>query len=171
MVLLRGVRENILDTLHLLAGGDIYELPYEDIKNVFRKYSREARKKGRSSELMASTSSSNSSIKGETGNIPEDFKSEMLQTLALQLDTMNIKRKQEEAERALAIFCLRCTRRHPRNECPLNCIKICSVCEENHSTDKCPSLSGLKFVYQGAKGVTEQLCYINQRRPPGPEPY
>ena len=36
----------------------------------------------------------------------EDFKSEMMQTLALQVDIMNIKRKQEEAERALAIFVL-----------------------------------------------------------------
>ena len=41
---------------------------------------------------MASTSSSNSSIKGEIGNMLEEFKSEMLQTVALQLDTMNIKR-------------------------------------------------------------------------------
>jgi len=56
---------------------------------------------------MASTTSSNSSIKGEIGNMLEYFKSEMLQTLALQLDTMNIRRKQEEAERVLAISCLR----------------------------------------------------------------
>ena len=120
---------------------------------------------------MASTSFSNSSIKGEIGNMLEDFKIEMLQTLALQLDTMNIRRKQEEAERALAIFCPRCTIRHPRNECPLNCIEICSICEENHSTDKFPSLPGLKSVYQGAEGVTEQIYYINQKRPLGPRPY
>jgi len=101
----------------------------------------------------------------------EYFKSDMLQTLALQLDTMNIKRKKEEEERALAIFLPRCTRRHPRNECSLNCVKIRSVCEENHSTDKCPSLPGIKAAYQGAEGVTKQLCYIHQRRPPGPRPY
>ena len=117
--------------------------------------SRETKRKGRGSQPMASTSSSNSSIKGEIGNMVEDFKSEMLQTLSLQLDTMNIKRKQEEAKRALVIFCPRCTRRHPRDEFPLNCIKICSVCEENHSTDKCPSLTGLKAVHQGVEGVTE----------------
>lgn len=100
----------------------------------------------------------------------EYLKSEILKTLSLQLDTMNIKRKQEEAERALAIFCPRCTRRHPKNECQLNYIDICSVCEEIHSTDKCPSLSRLKDVYQGFQGVTEQLCYINRRIPPGPRP-
>jgi len=47
LVLLRGVREDLLDTLHMIVGGDIYQLPYEDIKTVFRNHSREARKKGR----------------------------------------------------------------------------------------------------------------------------
>ena len=139
LVLLRGVREDLLDTLHLLLGGDIYQLPYDDIKIVFRNHSRAARKKGRGSWPMVSTSSSNTSIKGEIGNMLEDFKSEMLQTLALQMNTMNIKRKQEEEKRALAIFCPRCTKRHPRNECPLNSIESFSVYEESHSTDKCPS--------------------------------
>ena len=101
----------------------------------------------------------------------EDFKSEMLQTLSLQMDTMHIKRKQEEVDKALAIFCPKCTKRHPRNEYLLNSIEIWSVYEENHSKNKFPSLPGLKVVYQGAEGVTEQLCYINQRRPHGHRPY
>ena len=123
------------------------------------------------SQHIANTSSSNSSIKGKIGSMLEDFKSEVLQTLVMQMDTLHIKRKQEEAERVLAIFCPRCTRRHYRNECPLNSIEIFSVCEENHSTDKCPSLLKLEAIYQGAEGVTKQLCYINQRRPHGPRPY
>ena len=120
---------------------------------------------------MVSTSSSSSSIKGEIGNMLEDFKSEMLQTLAMHMDTLHIKRKQEEVERALDIFCPRCTRRHPRNECPLNSIEVCSVCEEDHPTSKCPSLPRLKGVYQGVEGATEPLYFINQRRPHGPRPF
>jgi len=46
LVLLRGVREDLLDALNLVAGGYIYQLPYEDIKNVFRNHSRTTRKKG-----------------------------------------------------------------------------------------------------------------------------
>ena len=65
LVLLRGVREDLLDTLHVLAGGDIYQLPYEDIKTVFRNHSRVARKRDRGSQPIANTSSSNSSIKGK----------------------------------------------------------------------------------------------------------
>ena len=65
----------------------------------------------------------------------EDFKSDMRQFLAMQLDTLQIQRKQEEAKRALVIFCPRCTRKHPRNECPLYSIEVCFVCEEYHPTD------------------------------------
>jgi len=130
----------------MLSGRDIYQLIYEDIKTIFKNHSRETRNKGRSNQPMASTSSSNSSIKGEIGNLLHDFKSEMLQTLALQLDTMNIRGKQEESERFLAIFCPRCTGWHPRNECPLNCIEIFSYYEDNHSGEKFPSLPRLKAI-------------------------
>jgi len=34
LVLLRGFPEDLIDTLHLKAGGDIYQLPYEDIKTI-----------------------------------------------------------------------------------------------------------------------------------------
>ena len=83
LVLLRGVREHLLDTLNLLGGGNIYQLPYEDIMTVFRNHSWAARKKGRGSQPMVSPSSSNSSIKGEIGSMLEDFKSDMIQTLSL----------------------------------------------------------------------------------------
>ena len=78
LVLLRGIQEDLLDTLHLLAGGDIYRICYEDIKIVFRSHSRVVRKKGRGCQPITSTSSSNSSIKGKIGKMMEDFKSEML---------------------------------------------------------------------------------------------
>ncbi len=47
LVLLRGIWEDLLDTLHLLTEGDIYQLSYEDIKTIFRNHSRVAIKKGR----------------------------------------------------------------------------------------------------------------------------
>ena len=54
LVLLRGVREDLLDTIKMLARGDIYQLPYENIMTVFRNHSRAARKNGRSSQPMVS---------------------------------------------------------------------------------------------------------------------
>lgn len=96
LVLLRGILEDLLDTLHLLAGGDIYQLPYEDIKVIFRNNSRVARKRGRGTQPIANTSSSSSSIKSELGHMLEDFKSEMPQMLAVQMDTLHTKRKKEK---------------------------------------------------------------------------
>jgi hypothetical protein len=65
---------------------------------MFKNHSRAARKKGRASQGLVSSSPSTTSIKNEIGNMLEDFKSEMLHTFSLQMDTMQIKRKQEEAE-------------------------------------------------------------------------
>ena len=93
LFLLRGMREDLLKTINMLSGGDIYQLSYDDIKTVFKNHSRTTRKKGRASQALASSSSSNTSIKSEIWNMLEDFKSEMLHTLALQMETIYIKRK------------------------------------------------------------------------------
>jgi len=171
LFLVRGVPEDLLDNLHLLVGGDIYQLPYDDIKTVFRNHSRSARKRGRGSQPLASTSSSNSSLRKEIENWQEDFKSEMRQTLAIQMNTLHIKMKQEEVERALPIFCPRCTRNHLRNACPLHSIEVCLVYEEDHPMSECLSLPIIKVIYQGAEEATKPLYFINQRMPSGPRPY
>ena len=109
--------------------------------------------------------------KNKFSNQMEDFKSEMRQFLAMQLDTLQIQRKQEEAKRDLDIFCPRCTRKHPRDECPMHSLEVCFVYEEYHPTNQCPSLPRLKAPYQRVKGATESLYYMNHRRPHGPIPY
>jgi len=83
LVILRGIREDILETLNMLSRGDIYQLSYDDTNIVFKNHSRAIRKKGRDSQALASYSSSKTSIKSEIGNMLEEFKSEMLHTLAL----------------------------------------------------------------------------------------
>lgn len=57
----------------------------------------------------------------------------------------------------LAIFFPICTKRHPRNECPLTVIEIFSLCEGNHSSDKCPYFPSMKEVYQGSEGGMEKI--------------
>ena len=61
LVLLRGIREYLLETLNMLSREDIYQLPYDDIKTVFKNHSRATRKKGRASQALANSSSSNTS--------------------------------------------------------------------------------------------------------------
>lgn len=137
-----------MDTLNMLYGGYIYQPTYDDIKTIFKNHLRAIRKRGRSSQGLVNSSPATSTIKHEIGSMLEYLKSEMLHTFSLQMDTMQIKRKKEEEKRELAIFFPRCTKWHPRNVCPLNTIEAYSVCEENHAIDKCPSLLGLKVVYQ-----------------------
>ena len=119
----------------------------------------------------SSTFSSNSILRGECENLMEDFKSKVRQFLAMQLDTLQIQRKQEESKRVLDNFFPRWTRKHPRNECPMHSLEVCFVCEEYHPTDQCPSLPGIKAAYERAKEVTEPLYFMNQRRSHGPIPY
>ena len=85
-----------MEILNILSLGDIYHLTYDDIKNVFKNHFRVVRKNGRSSQGLVSSSPSTSLLKHEIGSMLEDFKSEMLHSFTLQMDTMKIKRKQEE---------------------------------------------------------------------------
>jgi len=88
LVLLRGVPKYLLDTLHFMAGGYIYQLPYDDIKTVFRNHSRATRKRGRGSQLLASTPLSSSFLKKKFANKMEDFKSDTRQTISMKMDTL-----------------------------------------------------------------------------------
>ena len=75
-----------METLNILSGGDIYQLPYDDIKIIFKNHSSPARKKGRSSQILFNSSPSTTTIKHEIGSMLEDFKREMMRTFSLQMD-------------------------------------------------------------------------------------
>lgn len=49
LVLLQGIREDLMETLNMLSSGDIYQLIYEYIKIIFKNHYRDAMKRGRSS--------------------------------------------------------------------------------------------------------------------------
>ena len=93
-------------------------------------HSSATRKKGRSSQGLVSLSPSASDIKHEIGSMLVDLKSERLHKFSLQMDIIHIKMKQEEEERALAIVFPKFTKRHPRNECPVNAIDVSSASEK-----------------------------------------
>jgi hypothetical protein len=64
------------------------------------------------------------------------------------LDTLKIKKKQEEENAAMSIYCPRCRRKHSSREFPLDNISVCGFCMEDHSTEKCPSFPGLLAIYR-----------------------
>jgi hypothetical protein len=141
-VFLKGVRDYSIDVINLMSSGYVYQNPFADIAEYCKRYSRSQAKMGKSIRdptniIVKPTSRGVTRI--ELGNILEKFKTYILNTITSQLDTMKIKRKQEEENVVLAIFCHQCRKKHPENECPLNVIEICGICTEDHPTNKFPS--------------------------------
>jgi hypothetical protein len=152
---LKGVLEEYIDTLNLMASGDIYQKNFETISELCRTYSRSKGKAAKSVREPVNkntkTSTSGGVTKVELGNLLDNFKTDLLGTIGSQLDTLKIKRKQEEENPVLSIFCPKCRKRHPLRECPLDNISVCAICTENHKTEDCPSLPGLQAIFKGGE--------------------
>ena len=65
-----------------------------------------------------------------------------------QLDALQAKKRQDEEQVAMSIFCPRCRTKHPQRECPLNNISVCHICTEENPTDNFPSFLGLQAIYK-----------------------
>jgi len=95
--------------------------------------------------------------KVEMGNLFENFKTDIFNTFPSQLDVFQAKKKQEEVEKALVVFYSICRKKHPLRECPASSIEVCQICEDDHSTDKCPSLPKIKATYLVDQEVVNSL--------------
>lgn len=84
--------------------------------------------------------------------------------------TLQVKQKQLELDRTMAIFCTKCRKKHLERECPLNSIEECAICELNHATGSFPSLPISKVVFQGIGVDMEQLYLMGSRKPWQPWP-
>ena len=80
------------------------------------------------------------------------------------MDTLHIKQKQPEVEKALSIFYPKCRDKLPKRECPLNSVQVCLICELDHPTDKCPSLPGVKASMKVTNEEVETAYLITHRR-------
>jgi hypothetical protein len=126
-----------------MESGDISHKPFTEICEMCRNYSRSRAKTWKSVRDPYSRNlkavSSGGITRVEIGNLLENFKMDILRTIGSQLDTLNIKKKQEEENAAMSIFFPRCRRKHSSRECPLDNISVCGFCTEDHSTEKFPS--------------------------------
>jgi hypothetical protein len=161
-----------MEKLNILSNGDIYQLDYDDIKRIFKNHSRSSRNKGIISRgLVSQCSNPITHINNELGGLIENMKIDILHSLSMQIYALQIKKKQEEEEKALVVYCPKCTKNPPRNECHLDLIYVCGICEENHPTNKCSYFLGLKSKFQGPGENVESLYFINQRRHGAPRPF
>jgi len=96
---LKGVLEEYIDTLNLMAAGDIYQKNFETICELCRDYSRSRGKAAKSVRESVNrntkTSTSGGVTRVELGNLLENFKTDLLGTIGSQLDTLKIRKKKE----------------------------------------------------------------------------
>jgi hypothetical protein len=108
--------------------------------------------------------------KEEIGNLLDNLRTDILSTLSAQDGHLASKTKAARIGQDYGVFCPKCRKKHPERECPLNSIEECAICELNHATSSCPSLPGLKAVFQGMGEDMEQLYLMGSRKPWQPRP-
>ena len=108
-----------------MGKGDIYQEEYDNIISLCIRCSR-----GSSRNRPIGFDSMKKDLKQTNGNVTreefrnllEKFKTDILGTLTMQLDVLQAKQKQAITEQNLAIFCLRCQKKHNHRECLLEMV-------------------------------------------------
>jgi len=106
--MIKGMKDQWVETMNIMGKGDIYQEYYGNIIDFCIMCSRGSTrlKPARHDAIIIDSKASGGSItRVEIGNLLEYFKTDILGTLMTQLDIMQAKRKQVEAEQNLAIFC------------------------------------------------------------------
>lgn len=144
-IFLKGIRDEYLDILNVMGKGYISNLRFQEIFELCQKYSRGRAKSGkRDISSKASKFVASAVTRVEIGSLLENFKINLLSTLGTQVDVLKAKKKKEEQDEILAIFCPKCRQKHPLGECIVPGIQVCGLCRENHATEKCPNLKELQ---------------------------
>jgi hypothetical protein len=148
-----------------MASGDISHKPFSEICELCKNYSMSRAKTWMNVRDPYSRNlkpiSSGGIIRVKMGNLLDNFKIYILRTIGSQLDTLKIKKKQEEENETMSIYCPRCRRKHSSREFPLDNISVCGFCTEDHSTEKFPSLPCLLSIYRS--GDPRESSYAPRR--------
>jgi hypothetical protein len=101
---LKGISEEYLEMLNLMESSDISHKPFVEICEMCKKYSSSRAKTGKNVRDPYNRSlklvSSGGIMRAEIGNLLENFKTNILSTIGSQLDTLKLKKKQEEENAA-----------------------------------------------------------------------
>ena len=156
-----------------MVSGDIYHKSFDEICELCRKYSRSKDKTRRSVRDGFSRASRSINTTGvtrmELGKLLENFKTDIMGTLTSQFDALETKKRQEEEDATLQIFCPKCRKRHPLKECPLNTIVVCALCTKKHSTESCLALPKIQPIYKISTEASEQSYAPKRPWPPRPQ--
>jgi len=158
--------------------GYISQLPFVDICDLCVHISRGKERVGRSPRdpLLSRINKSTAGIvsREKIRNFLDTFKTDILGSLSEQIDTHKIQNKKNSKNAALSIFCPKCRKKHALRECPLDskAIETCVICVDNHDTKECPSLLGLKAVFndEGILEPVDSLYFIAKIPWQNPQP-
>jgi len=80
----------------------------------------------------------------------DEFKTYILGSLSEKIDTRKLQNNQKTEADALAIFVQNAEKKHALIEFPLDAknSETCMIFSENHEIKGCPSILGLKVVFQ-----------------------
>ena len=101
-----------------MAVGNISHKKFAQIGEMCKNYSRsrgKVTKKFRepfSRNIRGNVPSSRGITRVEIGNLLENFKTDILGAMGSQLDALQAKKRQDEEQAAMSIFCPRCTLLH-----------------------------------------------------------
>jgi hypothetical protein len=96
---LKGIRDDCIEVLNLLSSRDVHQKPFAEIADYYRRYSRGQAKTCKTPRDYFSRNTRQSSgtvTRIELRNLLENFKTNILSTISNQLDTLKLKKKQEE---------------------------------------------------------------------------
>jgi len=108
--LIKGMKDEWVQTLNLMGKGDIYQETYD---NIVQLCIRCLRGSTQTKSWMQTPLTRNRNI---SSNVLQD------------------KQKQAEAEQTLAIFFHRCRKKHGPREFPLDVVQVCTIYAKDHAT-------------------------------------
>jgi len=95
-IFLKGVRDDCIEVLNLMSYGDVYQNPFADIAEYCKRYfcnQAKIRKSVRDPTNKITKPTPGGVTRIELGTLLENFKTDILNTISSQLDTIKIKRK------------------------------------------------------------------------------
>lgn len=149
LLFLRGINETYIYALDLIGGGDITQVPWEDIQKICLNYSCAIVKKGRGYQATVGKSSANGVSRMEISNFLSDFKQDFINNMATQLDTMQPRKKHDEAKAILTEFFPHC--RQKKRDC--KCKMVANLEAKQLSTN-----------FKTVEGDDDQVFFVAQRR-------
>jgi hypothetical protein len=114
-IMIQGMRDDYLDMLNLMGKWDISKEPLDEIIYLCLRNSRgslRSRTQAQDTTTGIKKSTNGGVTRVEISNLFDNFKTDILRNLTTQLDVLQVKEKQVEVKKALAVFFPKCKDKH-----------------------------------------------------------